>query len=115
MTKDADGDGTISDSEKSGSSVTDLVFEMENLQFSDTVARTDKQISADDYDHDFVIDVAEILGAIGNDSFKSNASDLNSILPDWVLDQEGGSGNEAAALKALFEADNFFDGGCWKR
>ena len=111
VTKDADGDGTISDSEKSGSSVTDLVFEMENLQFSDTVARTDKQISADDYDHDFVIDVAEILGAIGNDSFKSNASGLNSILPDWVLDQEGGSGNEAAALKALFEADNFFDGG----
>ena len=107
-TKDADADGTISDAEKSGSDVVDYIFEMENLQFADGFGRTDKQMTADDNNFDFQIDGAEILGAIGADSFKADLSALHSILPQWVIDEEG---SNALALEAVFAADNFFDGG----
>ena len=105
-TKDVDGDGTVSDSEKSGSTtVVDLVFEVENFEFADAMYKSTVEVNVDDYDFDFVIDFAEVLGALGDDTIKaSNTAGLDSLLPGWL---SGASLN----LGHVFAGNNFIDGG----
>ena len=110
-TKDADADGTISTSEASGSDVVDYVFEMENLQFADGFGRTGIEINANDLDFDFEIDDAELLGDISSNYFGATSSDMQALVPDWVVTEEGSAAN---ALQTLFDADNFLDGGAGK-
>ena len=113
-TKDLDLDGTITSDELSQVAsdatleIVDLVFEMENLQFDDGFGRTGMEINADDLDFDFEIDDAELLGDILSNVFDPTVADLQSLVPDWVVTEEGSA---AAALTELFDADNFFDGG----
>ena len=48
-TKDIDGDGSVSSSEKSGSAtVSDLVFEVENFEFSDGMFRSSMEMFVED-------------------------------------------------------------------
>ena len=86
----------------------DYVFEMENLQFDDGYGRTGLEINVDDLDFDFEVDNAELLGDITGNVFSTTSSDLQALVPDWVVQEEGSA---AAALQELFDSDNFFDGG----
>ena len=63
------------------------------------------EINVDDLDFDFEVDNAELLGDITGNVFSTTSSDLQALVPDWVVQEEGSA---AAALQELFDSDNFF-------
>jgi Ca2+-binding RTX toxin-like protein len=74
------------------------IAQVERIEFLDGVGRFDAELQAEDVDYDGVADTAQMVGAMGADSFTEATIDA-SLLPEW------------ADAAAVFAADNFIDGG----
>ena len=63
------------------------------------------EMFVEDFDFDFVIDFADILGSLADDTISAaNTSDLNALRPTWVSDA-------SISLATIFDGNNFIDGG----
>ena len=74
------------------------IAQVERIEFLDGVGRFDAELKAEDIDYDGVVDMANLVGAMGADSFTVDTIDAG-LLPTW------------ADAAAVFAADNFIDGG----
>jgi hypothetical protein len=74
------------------------IAQVERIEFLDGVGRFDAELKAEDIDYDGVADTAQMVGAMGADTFTEANIDA-SLLPEW------------ADAAAVFAADNFIDGG----
>jgi Ca2+-binding RTX toxin-like protein len=82
-----------------GESVTDIVAEIEGIEFSDGFATFSVEAQAEDYDFDGVVDFASIGGGMSNDILGATTIEALTTFEDWATGAQ------------LFAGDNFIDGG----